>query len=168
MNAEKASREVLRDLLGRHRTEIVERATDWVLKQSIDLTNTRERGETRGLVDRMVASYEALLLEGDDAALRSFIEFVTTYRASSEFRISTVLRGILSFRRGLQEVLFRELEGASVTAEILSDVDDVSFAAVFDSADTYSSKILDTVQTRRKEVEQELRELAGDEDARAR
>lgn len=160
MNAEKTSREVLRDLLGRHRTEIVERATDWVLKQSVDLASTRKRGETQGLVDRMAASYEALLLDGDDAPLRSFIDFVTSYRASSEFHISTVLRGVLSFRRGLQEVLFRELDGASVTAEILSDVDDVSFSAVFDSADAYSSKLLATVQTRRREVEEELRVLA--------
>lgn len=162
MNAEKASRRVLRDLLGRHRSEIVARATDWVISQSVDLAGTDQRGETTRLVERLVASYEALLLEGDDSALRSFIDFVTSYRASSEFRISTVLRGILSFRRAIQGVLLREAGTAAVAMEILSDIDDVSFGAVFDSADAYASKLLDTVQARRREIEEELRAVAAE------
>lgn len=144
----------LHALVHAHRSEILRRAEDWVTSQSIDLRAPASRADTRRLVERLVAAYERALFEGDRTALEEFVAYVTTFRASSAFRVSTVLRGLLSFRAGLQEVLLRERGGDPRVAIMLAKVDEISFEAVFVGADEYTSKVSeaanDAVEGRRK------------------
>jgi rsbT co-antagonist protein RsbR len=151
-----ASRGLLSALLERHRAEIVDRGTDWVRQQAIDLGSRRPREETRKLVERVVSSQSAALLVGDDSPLEEFIELVTSLRSSSEFHVSTVLRGLLSFRRGLEDVLRAAKTDFGAALDLLAAVDEVAQGAVFRAADVYTEKLNGTILRRRAELERDL------------
>lgn len=151
----------LHALVNAHREEILQRAESWVADQSPDLREPARRSDTRRLVERLVGAYERALFEDDRSALDEFVAYVTTFRASSAFHVSTVLRGLLSFRAGLQGVLFRERDGDPNVAHMLAAVDEVSFEAVFAGADEYAAKLRDAVDARRREVERDLRDDAA-------
>ncbi len=158
MNAE--GRRLLADLLGRRRAEIVEQATDWVTAGSVDLRGQRPRAETRALVEKVVSGHEAALLDGDLRPLGEFIEYVTSFRASREFHVSTVLRGFGSFRTALEALLREESGDGWAAFELLAAVDAVYHAAAYQVADAYMVKLTGTVQRRRRELEAELTALA--------
>ena len=151
-----ASRGLLSALLERHRVEIIDRGTDWVRAESVDLGSRRPREETRELVERVVSSQAAALLTGDDQAVGDFIELVTSLRASSEFHVSTLLRGLLSFRRGLEDVLLAEDASRDVTHDLLTAVDAVAHGSIFRAADVYNEKLNGTILRRRAELERDL------------
>jgi rsbT co-antagonist protein RsbR len=150
------SRGLLSALLERHRGEIVDRGTDWVREQAIDLGSRRPREETRKLVERVVTSQSAALLTGDESPIDEFIELVTSLRSSSEFHVSTLLRGLLSFRRGLEEVLRAGSVDLGAVIDLLAAVDAVAHAAVFRAADVYNEKLNGTILRRRAELERDL------------
>jgi anti-anti-sigma regulatory factor len=149
-------RHLLGDVLERHRDEIVDRSTDWVFDQAVDLGARRPREETQRIVARMVASQAAALLDGDPAPLDAFVEFVTSHRAGSEFHVSTLLRGMLCFRRGLEPVLLREVGDGRVAYDVLAAVDELAHASMFRAADLYTAKLNRTILQRRAELEEEL------------
>jgi rsbT co-antagonist protein RsbR len=157
MNA--ASRELLSALLDQQRDEIVDRGTDWVRAQAIDLGARRPREETRKLVERVVSSQSTALLLGDMQPIDDFTELVTSLRSSSEFHVSTVLRGLLSFRRGLEEVLRAGGTDLGAVLDLLTAVDEVAHGAVFRAADVYNEKLNGTILRRRAELERDLAEL---------
>ncbi len=151
-----ASRGLLSALLERNRAEIVDRGTDWVRAQAIDLGSRRPREETRKLVERVVTSQAAALLTGDEGPIDEFIELVTSLRSSSEFHVSTLLRGLLSFRRGLEDVLRSANAELGASLELLSSVDRVAHGAIFRAADVYNEKLNGTILRRRAELERDL------------
>jgi rsbT co-antagonist protein RsbR len=151
-----ASRGLLSALLERNRAEIVDRGTDWVRAQAIDLGSRRPREETRKLVERVVASQSVALLTGDEGPIDEFIELVTSLRSSSEFHVSTLLRGLLSFRRGLEDVLRAGSADLGASLDLLSAVDRVAHGAIFRAADVYNEKLNGTILRRRAELERDL------------
>ncbi|UQA60649.1 STAS domain-containing protein [Polyangium aurulentum] len=153
-----AGRVLLLDLLARRRADVLERSTDWVVEAAGDLKGRRPREETRRLVDRVIATNLAVI-EGDDRRpLEELIDYVTSYRAASEFRVSTLLRGFLSFKRGVSQVLEEEGTPAEGTLAALRIVDEVYYEATFAIADLYGEKLVLTVTERRRELEVELGE----------
>lgn len=161
MNLDARARQLLGDVLSRHRDELVEGATDWVVGESVDLKTKRPRAETRKLVDRVITAYEASLLRDDPAAMAAFIDFVTSFRASSEFHVSTLLRGFLSFRRSIEAILRREAPDPITAFDALAAADDAYFAASFRVADLYEEKLIGTIVARRRELEIELGEVTS-------
>lgn len=161
MTLDESGRRFFADIVARRRDELVDRATDWVIAESADLKSRRPREETRKLVDRCVAGYEALLLRGDPAPLSAFTDFVTSLRASSEFRVSTLLRGFLSFRRALEAAMRDEPATPALAFDVLAAVDDVYFKASFKTADIYEEKLVDTIVKRKRELERELGEVTA-------
>lgn len=157
MNA--ASRELLSALLDQRRDEIVDRGTDWVRAKAIDLGARRPREETRRLVERVVSSQSTALLLGDMRPIDDFTELVTSLRSSSEFHVSTVLRGLLSFRRGLEEVLRAGCTELGAVLDLLAAVDEIAHDAVFRAADIYNEKLNGTILRRRAELERDLAQL---------
>ena len=157
MNA--ASRELLSALLDQRRDEIVDRGTDWVRAKAIDLGARRPREETRRLVERVVSSQSTALLLGDMRPIDDFTELVTSLRSSSEFHVSTVLRGLLSFRRGLEEVLRAGCTELGAVLDLLAAVDEIAHGAVFRAADIYNEKLNGTILRRRAELERDLAQL---------
>jgi anti-anti-sigma regulatory factor len=153
------SQRIFREILGRCREELVDRATDWVRERAVDLGAARPREESRALVDRAVTAQVTALLDGDDGPLEAFIESVTSLRASSEFRVSTVLRGLLSFRRALEDVLRREVSDGWTALAILASVDRVAHVATLRAADLYNEKLNHTILERRAELEDNLARL---------
>ena len=151
-----ASRGLLSALLERHRAEIIDHGTDWVRAQAIDLGSRRPREETRKLVERVVASQSIALLTGDGGPIDEFIELVTSLRSSSEFHVSTLLRGLLSFRRGIEEVLRGGSADFGAALDLLAEVDTVAHGAVFRAADVYNEKLNHTILRRRADLERDL------------
>jgi rsbT co-antagonist protein RsbR len=159
-----ASRELLTAQLDQHRAEIIDRGTDWVREKAIDLGTQRPREETRRLVEQVVSSQSTALLLGDTRPLEAFIELVTSLRSSSEFHVSTVLRGLLSFRRGLEDVLRVEGTGRAdlgVVLDLLAAVDEVAHGAVYRAADVYNEKLNGTILRRRADLERDLAQLTA-------
>lgn len=150
------SRAVLAAILARRRTELVEMATDWVIAEAVDLKAQRPREETRRLVEQVISGNEAALLEGDLGPLRAFVDFVTSFRAASEFHVSTPLKGMLSFRHALGDILRKERADPSQALEVLMAADEVYFAVVFQTADLYEDKLTRNLQQRRAELEAEV------------
>ena len=148
-----AAQEKLRRLVESNRHEIIEGATDWVIEQSDDLQGQRPREETRAIVVRMVAGQEAALLHDDFEPLDKFVDFVTSFRANSEFHPSTILRGTLSFRQAIQRLAVRETIAPALMLELIEAIDAVYFQAVFRIADRYAEKLNHTVVERRQELE---------------
>src|SRR5579871_2895768 len=117
-----STRRTFADLLGRYRTEIVDAATDWLMAEAVDLRTGRPREETRRIVVRAVEAQEIAILTGDEAPLHAFIEFVTSLRAESEFHVSTLLQGMLSFRLAFGPVILREVKDGAAALAILAAV----------------------------------------------
>jgi rsbT co-antagonist protein RsbR len=156
---DEASRRALTAIVAKHGPEIVDRATDWVRAESVDLGESAPREDTRQLVERVVATEVAALVDDDLGPLDEFVDYVTTFRARREFHVSTVLRGLLSFRSVLGPVLRRELADGWTALTLLDALDRVAFHAVFRAADLYASKINETVLQRRIELEADLARL---------
>ena len=151
-------RQFLAGFLRQHRAEIVDLATDWVIAQAKDLKGQRPRAETHRLVDGVVTWNEALILAHDDGPLGQFVSFVTTYRASSEFHISTLLRGFASFRAAMANLLEKVEPGLAFAC--LRIVDDAYLTAIFHMGDKYVAKLNHTLIERRQQLEQEIERLA--------
>ncbi|AKT43329.1 STAS domain-containing protein [Chondromyces crocatus] len=154
------SRSLLAALLERAREEIVEKATDWVIAAAVDLRGQRPREETRRLVAQVVSGNEAALLGEDPRPLNAFVDHVISLRAASEFHPSTVLRGLLSFRHVLEGLLRAHGGDGWAALDVLTAVDDVYHAAALRVADQYAAKLTETVQQRRRELEEELHRVA--------
>lgn len=155
---EVAGLSALLGLLARRRHDVLERGTDWVVALSPDLQGKRPRVETQNLVDRVITTNVAVLETGDRAPLRAFIDYVTSLRAASEFRVSTLLRGFLSFKRGLSAVIAEECWPARLSLAALGLVEEVYYEAIFELSDVYGDKLVGTVVARRRELEIELGE----------
>ncbi|HRI67797.1 MAG TPA: STAS domain-containing protein [Polyangium sp.] len=147
---------VLLEIIRRCRNEIADRATDWVIAAAPDLRGLRPRDETKQLVERVIDVNQAVIEHDDRQPLRDFIEFVTSFRASLEFRVSTILRGFLSFKRGLGQVLREERYSARETLAVLAIVDEIYYEAIFEISDVYGAKLVQTIKTRRDEIQTEL------------
>ncbi len=147
---------ILLDILTRRRDETAECATDWVITTAPDLQGKRPRAETKGLVQRVIDVNVAIIQKGDRGPLQTFVEHVTSLRASLEFRLSTLLRGFLSFKRGLSQVLQEEPIHALDKLAILSIIDEIYYDAIFQASDVYGAKLVHTIKTRRDEMELEL------------
>ncbi len=150
------SRNALEDLLARSRQELVEAATTWVIEESFDLRGARPRDETARLVERVLAVNEAWILQRDDRPLDAFIEHVTSLRAASEFRISTLLRGFASFRHALEELLRKGPFDSELSFELLAAADDAYLNAICRLSDLYIEKLNHTIIERRAALEIEL------------
>ena len=98
------SREAIGRFLLEQRQAIVEAGTSWVVQSSVDLRGRRPLEETQRLVERVVELHFAWLLHGELEPRRRFVEFVTSYRASAQFHMSTLLRGFSSFKKGVEVV----------------------------------------------------------------
>lgn len=151
----------LAPLLQQYRAQIVERATDWVVAAAVDLQGKRPRVETQRLVERVVAWNEALLLHGDEAPLLAFIEFVTTFRAESEFRVSTLLKGFASFRMAMGMLLAEQSVEPLRAVRLLQRIDEAYLTAIFAMTDEYVRKLNHTIVQRRAELERELAALTA-------
>jgi rsbT co-antagonist protein RsbR len=153
-------RQFLFDYLRDHRAEVVARATDWVVGESRDLQGKRPREETQRLVEKVVGWNEALILRADSAPLSEFIGFVTSYRAASEFHISTLLRGFCSFRAAMAELLAPPRVDAALAFHSLRVVEDAYHTAIFQMSDEYVGKLNHTLVQRRQQLEEDLAKVA--------
>lgn len=145
-----------------HHQEVIERATDWVIAQARDLQGQRPREETRRLVEGVVRWNEALILRADSVPLAEFIGFVTAYRASSEFHISTLLRGFCSFRAAMAELLSPPNVEPQLAFSCLRVVDDAYLTAIFQMGDEYVDKLNRTITERRAQLEADLQRVAAE------
>jgi anti-anti-sigma regulatory factor len=151
-------------LLARRREDVLERGTDWVFALAPDLQGRRPRDETRVLVDRVITTNVAVLAAGDREPLTAFIDYVTSLRAESEFRVSTLLRGFLAFKRGLAVVIAEERWTAREALAALGLVEEVYYEAIFELSDVYGEKLVGTVVTRKRELEVALGEKRAELD----
>lgn len=141
------------------REAIIEAGTSWVVEAAVDLQGRRPRAETRELVALVVEFHLAELLRGDLEPRRRFIEFVTSYRASDEFQISTLLRGFLSFKKGVERILPDSPFTSEDRFRVLVMVDTRSQDAVHEMSDIYVGKLNDKIrEARAQEVRAEERE----------
>lgn len=153
-------RQFLSDYLRDHRAEVVARATDWVVGEARDLQGKRPREETQRLVEKVVGWNEALILQADSGPLTEFIGFVTSYRAASEFHISTLLRGFCSFRAAMAELLAPPRVDAELAFHSLRIVEDAYHTAIFQMGDEYVGKLNRTLVQRRQQLEEDLAKVA--------
>lgn len=142
-----ATRERFEAVLAAQREAIIDAGTDWIIASSEDLRGRRPRGETRALVAREFDIYCELLSSGDTRARDEFIEHTTALRASSKFRISTLLSGFLCFKQGVEQVLRErgELEPAQHLA-LVRLLDQLYYETAFHMADVYSHKLLTVIR----------------------
>ena len=152
----RATSSIFLDILARRRDDIIEYGTDWVIATAKDLQGKRPRDETRRLVERTVDVHMAVIVNDDHEPFHAFIEHVTSFRVSLEFRLSTLLRGFLTFKRGLSRVLDEERVHARDKLAIWATVDESYYEAIFKVSDIYGEKLVHTIKTRRDEVEVEL------------
>lgn len=153
----------LRRLLDAHADAIVDAGTAWVRESAAVDLGSRPYAETRALVAECGRAYAALLFDADGRPRDAFIERVTSLRSGQRFHVSTLLRGFLSFRRGLEQVLAREGVEASVALELLQRVDAVSVDAALLTADIYATKLHAVLDATRDELmrKEKLAALGG-------
>ncbi len=145
-------RAFLERLLADRREAILDAGTDWIVGASTDLRGRRPRAETRALVVQEFDAYRDLLLDADPARRDAFIDFVTTYRASFEFKISTLLRGFLGFRRGVEVVLAADGVPPARALAVHAVLDRLYEDTAFLMADVY----VDKLQAILRQTQQEL------------
>lgn len=130
------------ELLEEDREAVIDAGTDWIIRRSPDLQGKRPRDETLMLVQREFDAYRDLIVDGDPTRRDAFIEFTTTFRASSEFRISTLLRGFLCFKRGVEVVMQARSLSAELSLEIVGTLDELYCEASSRMVDVYADKLL--------------------------
>ncbi|HFE46029.1 MAG TPA: sensor histidine kinase [Nannocystis exedens] len=140
------ARILLLDLLQRERAAIIDAGTDWIIRKSPDLRGRRPRAETSMLVEREFEAYRDRLIDDNSQLQDAFIEFTTSFRANSEFRISTLLLGFLCFKRGVEEVIESGDLGPQHRLEIIRILDELYFDAAIDMVDLYADKLLKALQ----------------------
>ncbi len=140
------ARLLLIDLLQRERAAIVDAGTDWIIRTSPDLRGRRPRAETWMLVEREFDAYRDHLIDNNSESQNAFIEFTTSFRATSEFRISTLLLGFLCFKRGVEEVMDAGDLEAQHRIEIIRILDELYFEAAIDMVDVYADKLLKALE----------------------
>jgi len=96
--------------------------------------------------------YQAQIFDGNTRARAEFIEVVTSNRSNLKFSVSTLLRGFVSFREGLVQLLTREGVAAELALPILRRVDEVSAEASFLTADVYVAKLNKVLDATREEL----------------
>jgi len=142
----------LRRLLAEHAEEIVDAGTAWVRAEAHDDLSPRPYAETRALVASTLRMYEAQIFSGDTGPRDEFIEAVTSKRSNLKFRVSTLLRGFVSFREGLLRLLAREGVPPELALPIVRRVDEVSAEASFLTADIYVAKLNRVLDATREEL----------------
>jgi C4-dicarboxylate-specific signal transduction histidine kinase len=142
----------LRQLLAEHAEEIIDAGTAWVRAEAHEDLSPRPYAETRALVSSTLRMYQAQLLTGDTRARDEFIEVVTSNRSNLKFSVSTLLRGFVSFREGLLQLLAREAVAPELALPILRWVDAVSSEASFLTADVYVAKLNKVLDATRDEL----------------
>lgn len=155
-------RERLREFITRHEQTIVAYGTDWVIRQAVDLRGNRPREETQRLVAAVVEFSVALLLGQPSGASKraDFIDFVTTYRASRNFKVSTLLRGFLSFKKGLARVLEEHPVSADMALHMFEMVDELYFESIFQMSDVYVAKLRAIIEERQEQLRERDQEVA--------
>ncbi len=148
------ARALLLSLLQEEREAIVNAGTDWIIRRSPDLQGRRPRDETVMLVQREFDAYRDLIVDGDPSRRDSFIEFTTTFRASSEFRISTLLRGFLCFKRGVEAVMQARSLSAELSLEIVGTLDELYFETSSRMVDVYADKLLAVLESTQAQLMQ--------------
>lgn len=143
---------LLIDLLRRERAAIVDAGTDWIIRTSPDLRGRRPRAETWMLVEREFDAYRDRLIDGNSDLQDDFIEFTTSFRATSEFKISTLLLGFLCFKRGVEEVIVTSDLEPKHCLGIIRILDELYFEAAIDMVDVYADKL----QTALEQTQQRL------------
>lgn len=131
----------LAEIVIRRRADIIDRGTDWIRRLSTDLQGKRPRAETRELVARNYEGFYAMIVDADTQTRDDFIEFVTAYRSSMEFKISTLLRGFMTFKVGFDAVLPEEVDDPVAARELRDMVDEAYFDSCFLVSDVYASKL---------------------------
>jgi signal transduction histidine kinase len=143
---------ILRRLLDEHGEAIVDAATQWVRDGAqVDL-QARPYAETRGLLVQEVEAYAAWLLTGDTALRDQFIERVTSNRSNLRFHVSTVLRGLMGFRKGVEGVLARESVPIPAALTLVRMIDEAYAEFAFKAADIYVDKLYRVLDATREEL----------------
>jgi len=143
---------MLRQLLAERAEEIIDAGTAWVRAEAHEDLSPRPYAETRALVASTLRMYQAQLLSGDTRARDEFIEVVTSNRSNLKFSVSTLLRGFVSFREGLLQLLTREAVAPELALPILRWVDAISSEASFLTADVYVAKLNKVLDATRDEL----------------
>ncbi len=142
----------LRLLLAEHAEEIIDAGTAWVRAEAHDDLSPRPYAETRLLVASTLNMYQAQIFSGSTRARDEFIEVVTSNRSNLKFNVSTLLRGFVSFREGLVQLLTRKGIADELALPILRRVDEVSAEASFRTADVYVAKLNKVLDATREEL----------------
>ncbi len=148
--------ELVKPFFQESRREVIDFATDWIFGQSVDLKGHRPREETRNIIVRMTSAYEAALLHNDFGPLADFVEMVATFRASTEFHPSTLLKGAVSVRRAIEHLAPQRFTDPALVLQIVEAFDNVCFDTMMRMADSYAAKLNHTILERRQELERVL------------
>jgi len=144
--------QILRRLLDEHGEAIVDAATQWVRAGAqVDL-QARPYAETRGLLVQEVEAYAAWLLTGDTTLRDQFIERVTSNRSNLRFHVSTVLRGLMGFRKGVEGVLAGESVPIPAALTLVRMIDEAYAEFSFKAADIYVDKLYRVLDATREEL----------------
>lgn len=144
--------QTLERLLDEHGEAIVEAATTWVRDGAqVDL-RARPHAETRGLIELEVAAYRAWLLRGDPGPRDQFIERVTSNRSNLRFHVSTVLRGLMGFRKAVEGLLVQTEVTIEVALALVRKLDEAYAEFAFRAADIYVDKLYKVLDATREEL----------------
>jgi len=147
-----AALNTLRQLLAEHAEEIIDAGTAWVRREAHDDLSSRPYSETRLLVASTLHMYQAHIFDDNTRARDEFIEVVTSNRSNLKFSVSTLLRGFVSFREGLVQLLTRKQVAPELALPIMRRVSEVSAEASFRTADVYVAKLNKVLDATRDEL----------------
>lgn len=150
------TRQRLGDIFRRHREEIIEDATDWVIEHAIDLGKNRPRDEVRKMSVATVEVYHSGLIDSDLEPAHRHIARAVSSRAAREYHVSTPLRGLASIRRALIHFVRTEITDERIVLDIFLAVDALYLDLSYLLADMFTVKLNETIQTRRLALEEEL------------
>ncbi len=137
----KEGRSRLLRILDEHREKVINTAVDWVFNASVDLHGRRPRSETKELTSRLFSSYRDIIAHDDYNQLDRLMEYAARYRGREQFQISTILRGLLSFKKGIAPLLVRECDEPGVLLETTDFLDSVYEYSVFRMSDLFQKEL---------------------------
>lgn len=125
------------------------------------------RGELRESVEHLYDAYLELLASESDERLRHMFTYIARVRVAQAFRLSAILRALLSFNAIIRPILqesYRDIDGDGLKAfnQSMAKIETTTFESIATFSDVFQDYLQNRVDEHNQYLQQKNRQLGID------
>lgn len=153
--------EWLLSFIDQDREQIESFATDWVYKSTAQIKPEHPRSETKELIHECFDGFLQILEAGNSDLLETFMQHVIKHRASLNFPVSVLLKGMLSFRLAITTQFETRQVDLSLRGTALNAIDAIYGDHLYDFCDRYQSALTENLLHASSSLDQAEKDLSN-------